>query len=286
MVTAAERYAAYVDAEDAQRQRVHGGPPPEDLWGGTTAQRFRGDPHRELDANLGATASYLEPGDVLIDVGGGAGRFSLPLALRCRQVINVEPSAGMGAQFQALAAEAGIANARFIHSDWLRADGVRGDVTLAANVTYFVRDIVPFIEKLEAASRRRVIITIWSVPPPDQSGRLFRLVYGEEHAPLPGQRDLLPVLWEMGVLPDVRVLPGVPPAPGSPTAVRLPQTRQEAVALALQGIWLAPQHQDRARGLVETHFLELFCQTPDGFRPLWQAHARELLITWETGRTP
>ena len=69
------------------------------------------------------------------------------------------------------------------------ADGVEGDVVFSADVAYFVRDIVPFIEKLQAAARRRVMITLWSVSPPNSEAALYELVYGETHGPrsrLPG----------------------------------------------------------------------------------------------------
>jgi 2-polyprenyl-3-methyl-5-hydroxy-6-metoxy-1,4-benzoquinol methylase len=156
-MTAAEQYAASVDAVNAQRTRLHGQQLPDDRWGGETAQRYRYDPHRSLDANLEVIASYVQREDVLIDVGGGAGRVSLPLALRCRELVNVDASTGMLAAFEALAAGAGIQNARAVKSDWLAAEGIQGDVTLVSSVTYFVRDIVPFVQKLEAASRRRVL---------------------------------------------------------------------------------------------------------------------------------
>jgi len=220
---ATETYAARIDAVSAQRSRIHGPQPLEDRFGGPVAQRFRSDPHRSLDANLQVVASYVQPGDVLIDVGGGAGRVSLPLALRCRQVINVDSSPGMLAEFEACTAEAGITNARSVLADWLAAADISGDVSLASSVTYFVHDIVPCIEKMVTASRRRVIILLWSVPSPNQSAPLFRLVYGAEQAPAPGHRELLPVLWEMGLLPDVRVLPDAPLIPGAMRQV-LPQT--------------------------------------------------------------
>jgi tRNA/tmRNA/rRNA uracil-C5-methylase (TrmA/RlmC/RlmD family) len=73
-------------------------------------------------------ASYIEPEDVVIDAGGGAGRVSLPLALRCCEVVNVEPSGAMGAGFAFNAARAGIANARVIEGDWLAVDPPVGTV--------------------------------------------------------------------------------------------------------------------------------------------------------------
>src|SRR3989442_8146804 len=158
-MTAAETYAARIDAVRAQRARLHGAPPPDDPWEGPVAQRFRFDPHRPLDANLAVLASYMRPEDVLLDVGGGAGRVALPMALRCREVITVDASPGMGVEFTAAVGEASIPNARFVHANWLEAEGLQGDRARTANVTYFVREIVPFITKL-AASRRRVMITV------------------------------------------------------------------------------------------------------------------------------
>jgi SAM-dependent methyltransferase len=283
-MTAAETYAARIDAVRAQRARLHGAPPPDDPWGGLVARRFRYDPHRPLDANLAVLASYLQPEDVLIDVGGGAGRVALPLALRCREVITVDASPGMGAEFTAAAAEAGIMNARFVHANWLEAEGIQGDVVLTSNVTYFVREIVPFIERLVAAARRRVMITVWSVANPNQSAPLFHLVYGEEPVGAPGYRELLPVLWELDILPEMHVLPGVPLVPGGPLGAQVPQTPEEVVQLALQGQWLAPHDQARARRLIEERFEELFAPSPAGFQPRWRQEAREVLITWETAQ--
>jgi SAM-dependent methyltransferase len=169
-MTAAELYAARIDAVNAQHDRLRG-PSPGDRWSGA-ARRFRAGPLRDLDPNLSVIASYVEADDVFVDVGGGAGRICLPLARRCKEVIDVDPSPAMKAEFEDSAAEAGIANARFILADWLSAGDVRGDVCLTANVTYFMRDIVRFVEKMEEAASRRVMITVWSVPPPAMDGRL------------------------------------------------------------------------------------------------------------------
>ena len=277
-MTAAEKYAARIDAVRQQRARLHGEQPPGDPWFGAAARRFRYDPHRKLDANLETIASYVQLEDVLMDVGGGAGRACLPMALHCRQVVNVDSSVGMRAEFEESAAGAGIKNARFIEADWLEAENVQGDVVITANVTYFVRDIVGFVGKLAEASRRRVIMNLWSVPPPDHWGQLFRLVYGEEQEEAPGHQQLLPVLWEMGILPDVQV------KPGEFRADELPKTREEAVRNAMQGRWLGANDQERGRELIEQHFQELFEPSSQGFRPLWRPETQELLVTWERSR--
>jgi hypothetical protein len=147
-----------------------------------------------------------------------------------------------------------------------------------------VREIVPFIEKLASAARRRVMITVWSVANPNQNAAIFRLVYGEDPVGVPGYRELLPVLWELDILPDVHVLPGVPMVPGGNMGARLPQTQEDAVQLGLQGQWLGHQDHARARHLIAERFPELFAPSPEGFRPLWRQEAREMLITWETNQ--
>ena len=277
-MTASETYAAMLDAVQAQNARIFGPAPGGDAWGGAAARQFRFDPRRKLDRNLAIIASYVGPGDVVVDVGGGAGRVGLPLALHCKEVLNVEPSPGMGAEFESLTQEAGITNARLVSSLLADAEETRGDVSFSADVTYFVRDITAFIRQLEDAASRRVMITIWSEPPPNRRARLFELLYGEAQAVLPGQGQLLPVLWDMGILPDVRVMPEPPWWENE-----RPPTREEAVRMAVEDRVVRPEDRGRAKVLFESRFDELFAPSDAGFVPTWRAEMRELLITWETG---
>ena len=189
-----------------------------------------------LDPNLAAIAEYVEPNDLIVDAGGGAGRISLPLALRCRGVINVEPSVAMAAGFRANAARAGIDNTSVIESDWLAAEPGQGTLALANHVAYHTRDIVPFIEKLEHAGRRRVVITVNDPVPPSWHSRLFELVHGEAEEAEPGHVELANVLWEMGILPDIRVLPT---HAAQPIRQILAPTREAAISRTLTAY--APQ---------------------------------------------
>ena len=135
--------------------------------------------------------------------------------------------------------------------------------------------IQPFIEKLESAARRRVIIDELTVPPPNQSAGCFRLVYGEDELFVPGPDELLPVLEEMGITPEVIHI-------GSAANRRpLPQTREEAIKNELGLGWVRPDDVDRARSLFNEHFDEIFVETPQGFARREAEGVRELMITWE-----
>ena len=142
-----------------------------------------------------------------------------------------------------------------------------------SNVTYFVRDIVPFVCALDAVARRRVIVTVWSVAPASQGAGLFELLHGKPRAMAPSYRELLPVLWDLGILPDVRVLPGPLRRAGE-----RPATREAAVELALQRG--SAEQLPGAAEVVHAHFDELFDSSPDGYIPRWLPPVRELLITW------
>jgi len=287
-MTAAEHYAARVDAVLAQRTRLRGAAPSGDLFGDLEPDHplLKADPRRPLDGNLTALADLIEPSDAIVDVGGGAGRMSLPLALRCRSVTNVDPSAGMGAAFLANAKAAGISNVSLVKGDWRDVDAPQGTVALVNHVTYLTRDIVPFIAKLERAGPRRVIITVNAPPPPSWNRVLFQLVHGEAEEVVPGHAELMNVLWEMGRLPDLAML--------QPQNVRfvvsLP-SRAAAVGFAVQRVaneqwahWpIAPALEARIRATVEQHFDELYTHGADGFTPRWINTGREVLITWQPG---
>ncbi len=99
--------------------------------------------------------------------------------------------------------------------------------------------------------------------------------------PAPGHTDLLPVLWEMGILPDVVVLPSEVTIGGAPVQSNLPQTPQDAVEETLGGVWLNPADKDRAREVIGGSLDEFFHHGPDGFTSHWRPATRQMLITWE-----
>jgi hypothetical protein len=290
-VSAAAAYAERVDAVLAQRTRLRGPQPPGDLFAGLPPDHalLVSDPRRPVDANLAVLASYVGPDDVVIDVGGGGGRFGLPLALRCREVVNVDPSAAMLAAFEANARRADIANVRTVRAEWPVASPPRGSVALVCHVTYLTREIVPFVEALQVAGPRRVLVVVGHPPPPSATPALFELVYGEPEEVVPGYTELVAVLREIGVEPEVRLLPdatrGPPLGPTREAAVQAAAARLPSQQWAL---WpLGPALEARARHVLEGHFEELFEEANGDFVQRLPP-GQVFLITWApaSGRRP
>jgi hypothetical protein len=275
---AAAAHDALVAAYLAQRERLW---PASDMWAGT-ASEYKPNLQAPLNKVQHYVASHLREDDTLIDVGGGAGRISLPLAGECHEIVCVDPSPGMGEIFEAAVREAGIVNARFVLGSWVEAGGVEGDVALVSHVTYFVPAIAAFIEKLNAAVRRRVIIATRSAAPPNRFAPLFKLVRGEELAPVPGADDLLAVLREMALPADVVDLGEALP----PATVPIGKTPDDAMRLEAEGGvrlgWLRQDEIARFTELVRPRFDELYALVADGYRLRATVGARELIITWET----
>ncbi len=274
MTTAAERYAAAYDAA-LQASRLPNHNRPGDRWAGE-APEFRMDPRRPLGGNLSVLAGYLRETDRLVDVGAGAGRVSLAMASRVAQVVGVEPSSGMREQFIASRDEAGIANARVVADWWMDSDET-GDVVHLADVTYFVRDIVPFITKLHNAAARRVMITVWNPAPGDVDQFPRRALLGAEPPKWPALPELAAVLWEMGILPHIRPLPDhpwwLPEAAGG-------LSDEDAINLAMR---VLESEDDAVRQRVASSLANLFERDAGGLTPRWLNPMREVLITWETG---
>jgi SAM-dependent methyltransferase len=180
--------------------------PPGDFWR-PYAQGFRADPSRANDPLINRLILEIEPNQSLLDVGAGGGRVALPLARQCLRVTAVEPSESMGSLLLQQAKAHNITNVTLIQSSWEDAIVEPEDIVLCVHVVYTIREIEPFVRKLESHARVRVLVVLYNAAPQSQIYPLWQLVHGEERRPLPALPEFEAVLAELNIVPEIEMLP-------------------------------------------------------------------------------
>jgi CTP:molybdopterin cytidylyltransferase MocA/SAM-dependent methyltransferase len=198
-------WAARVRANREQVDRVREVADGADFYAPTTSL-FRADPRRTGDAVLDTLRGLARPDDVWLDIGAGAGRYALPLALHVREVVAVEASPAMLDSLREGMAESGIHNVRPIAGRWpgdLDGAAPTGDVGLIAHVGYDVEAIEPFVSALESAVGRLCVAVLMDRTPASAADPFWPPVHGEPRAPLPALPDFVRLLRARGRAPEV-----------------------------------------------------------------------------------
>ena len=269
-MSAIEYWKNRVEKHHAQSIRAMGDSGPgADFWR-PFAPGFRADPDRTDDPVLDRLRQAVKPGHTVLDVGGGAGRFALPLALICPSVAVVEPSESMLEQLREGAQGAGIQNVATVQGNWEDIEVATADVVLCSHVVYGVADIEPFIRKLDRHAKEQVLILSFMDSPQSHLTPFLNRVHGRERINLPALRELLRVLWEMEIYPDLEMF-----------QVSDPQTfesREAAIEQLRQRLYVTPDTEED-RGL-HTAADELLVETPDGLAIRGACPRRQGLISW------
>jgi SAM-dependent methyltransferase len=183
-----EEWARRVRANNDQADRVREAPARADFYA-PIATSFRADPRRTDEPALNVLRSMVVPGETWLDIGAGGGRYALPLALAGARVTAIDPSPGMLGVLRETAAEFNVDGVTTIESRWPMADVPTADVCFISHVGYDIADIGPFLDAMEASSKRLNIAVLLAEAPATQAAVLWPAVHGQE-------RDLLPALPE------------------------------------------------------------------------------------------
>jgi hypothetical protein len=172
---------------------------------------FVADPHRTGEAALDALLEMAGPEQTWLDIGAGAGRYALPLALRVREVIAVEPSASMRNALRTGMGEHGIGNIRVVGGTWPEAADElaplpAADTSLIAHVSYDIEPIGAFLDAMEAATRTRCVALLTDRSPASVADPFWPLVHGEARVALPALPEFVELLRARGREPEVRVV--------------------------------------------------------------------------------
>jgi SAM-dependent methyltransferase len=269
-------WAARVRANRDQVDAVREVPDGRDFYAPVTSL-FRADPRRRDDPVLDRLLAVARPDDVWLDIGAGAGRFALPLALAVGEVIALDPSAGMLDVLRELAAEHDVTNLRVLEGRWPPDAGLAralgpvpvADVALIAHVGYDIDAIGPFLDAMERAVRRECVAVFMERQPASVADPFWPPVHGQERAALPALPAFLELLRARGTEPAVEVVG------------REPRTfeRREALAGFLRRqLWIADGGEKERRFTAALD--DLVEPVEGGFRVRGQADSSTGVVRW------
>ncbi len=210
MSTAVERWQALIDARAKQMDAAYArlGRTSADFWD----RRARGF-HRTTQDTIASDPLFLRlrqevtPQMSVLDVGAGTGRFTLALAPQARHIIAVEPNATMFNYLRRDAGERGLTNISFVQTTWQDApDDLQADVVICSHVLYPIRDIVPFLAKLQAATHHACYIYLRITQMDSLTASIWQHFHGDERCFPPGCIHALDVLYEMGIYANVETV--------------------------------------------------------------------------------
>ncbi|CAN5622726.1 class I SAM-dependent methyltransferase [soil metagenome] len=234
-------WAARVRADREQVARCREVEDPTDFYA-PVVHRFQLDPRRTDDEVLAVLLEHARADEMWLDIGAGGGRYALPIALRVHEVVAVEPSAAMVATLRAGMAETGIDNLRVVESHWpMELDAPTADVGLLAHVGYDIGDIGPFLDAMEAATRRLCLAVMGESAMTTVATLFWHEIHGEPRVRLPALPELLVLLLARGYLPEVRLVDRLPPSF---------ESVDEALAMARRQLWVK-ENSAKDRRLVE-----------------------------------
>ena len=192
--------------------------------------RFTVDDHLDGNRTSSRWAREVLPpvGGTVLDVGCGGGRASLPLVPPASELIGVDPSGAMLDEYLAAATRAGVAR-RTIHGAWpdVAPHTPAADVVVCHHVVYNVAGIVGFLAALTEHARLAVVLEIPTVHPMSAWSPGWKTFWGIERPHGPTSDDLIAVLREMRLDPEVTTSPrGRPTGPESDPATLVPIARR------------------------------------------------------------
>ncbi len=159
------------------------------------------------DSFMRFVLSRLRSSDTVLDIGAGTGRYVPTLAGAAARVLALEPSAAMRAHLEQRVVDERLANVAIIAESWPEADVPPCDVTISAHVVYGVREIGPFLERMNRVTRRAAFLLLNAQPPAFFVSSFWQRIYGEPRLPLPGLLECLNALYQLGIPANLSLIP-------------------------------------------------------------------------------
>jgi hypothetical protein len=104
------------------------------------------------------------------------------------------------------AREANVTNVQTIVGRWEEVDLAAADVVLCAHVLPLIAEAGPFLRKLDAAARHRVIVYMGAFAADAIADPFWRYFHGSPRRTAPSYLDAMAVMEEVGIRPEVEVV--------------------------------------------------------------------------------
>lgn len=206
---AVERWEAILQARATQMDRAYAdlGRTSRDFWD-RRARNF----HNATKDTVNADPLYqrlrerVSSHDTLLDVGAGTGRFTLALAPHLKEVLAIEPNAAMLSFLQKGVAQQKLHNVTWLQTTWQDAPHLQADYVVCSHVLYPIKEIVPFLQKLQAATRKSCFLTLRGTQLEEAMEPLWQHFHGEPRCLQPAYIHALDVLFELGIYANVEIV--------------------------------------------------------------------------------
>jgi CTP:molybdopterin cytidylyltransferase MocA/SAM-dependent methyltransferase len=275
-------WAARVVANAEQVERFREVPDGSDFYAPVTGL-FRADPRRTDEPVLEALLELVQAGETWLDIGAGAGRYALPIALALApsggRVIAVDASPGMLDALMELQAEHGITDVEVVQTRWpppraLALDRFATDVALIAHVGYDIEAIGPFVRAMESVARRLCVAVLMERQPSSVADPFWPRVHGEERVSLPALPEFIEWLEARGHEPNVELTSREPRRFGS---------RDELAGFLRRQLWIEPSGESERR--FQAALDELVMNDGDGVGLRTQLPLAIGVVTWDPRRS-
>ncbi len=151
------------------------------------------------DPTLSFLQTHLTPKSSVLDLGGGAGRLSIPLAQKNHIITIVDSSLAMINAADSHVKYLNLNNVTTFHSQWENFPNNKYDHIFSTHVLYGISDISEFISKIHSSTINSAIIIMYDKSPQSHLADLWNLFYSEQRINLPGMNELTDVIKELGI---------------------------------------------------------------------------------------
>ena len=150
--------------------------------------------------------SLVRTDDTLLDVGAGTGRFAIPLCDEVHSISAVDHSPHMLDILRRKIAAIDTDSITTTEGEWPHVEVKPHDVVLAAWSLYRSVDLHAALQACVAATRRSLVIIMGVGDSPPHRRHVTELFGRWGESTVPGHLYVAGVLWEMGLLAEVRIL--------------------------------------------------------------------------------